>query len=45
LEYADIEILARNGCRYVQLSHKEAGRLAVVAQADDQLFSDLDIGA
>ncbi|MCA6117325.1 hypothetical protein J6524_20980 [Bradyrhizobium sp. WSM 1738] len=27
LEYRDIEVPARNGCRYVQLSHKEAGRL------------------
>jgi Domain of unknown function (DUF4258) len=27
LEYGDIEVPARNGCRYVQLSHKEAGRL------------------
>jgi hypothetical protein len=27
LEYGDIDVPARNGCRYVQLSHKEAGRL------------------
>src|SRR4051794_1987910 len=27
MAYGDIEVPARDGCRYVQLSHREAGRL------------------
>jgi hypothetical protein len=39
MTYADIEVPAKNGCRFLRLSHQEAARLL---QQNETAFRDVD---